>query len=66
VAPGVDVDDWLLLGLLGVVFLALAGVMELRARQYGDAAPPRLRTGSLILGIIGLAELAIAVLLRVL
>jgi uncharacterized membrane protein len=58
------VDDWLLLGLLGVLFLVIAGVLELRARQYGDQAPPRLRTASIIIAVIGIIELVIAVLLR--
>jgi hypothetical protein len=56
-------DDWLLLGLLGVVFLALAGVIELRARQQRDPLR-RLRTASAILAVIGLIELVLGVLLR--
>ncbi len=56
-------NDWLLVGLLGVVFLALAGVIEIRARQQMDP-PRRLRTASAILAVIGLIELVLGVLLR--
>jgi hypothetical protein len=58
-------SDSILIALLGLVLLALAGVIELRNRQYRTIpAPPRLRRASLIVGALGLLALVLAVLLR--
>lgn len=55
-------DDSALFGILGIAFLVLAGLVEVRQRQRSGSVWSRL---TMIVGAVGILELVVAVLLRI-